>query len=172
MARLNSNPTRLTLFSLLVIAGLNGSTRAMRTTAQDEGRLKLAPAAQAETETQIDPAAILASARIIYVCSRTGFVKSELIESELLKRAEFHQAGLLVTKDPKAAELVMEVRRSNFTTEYPYIVVDTRTRLVVASGKVNSLFGTAAGKIAKGFMQQVQKARTPAAARPKKQQQL
>jgi hypothetical protein len=62
----------------------------------------------------------------------------------------------------------MEVRRSNFTTEYPYVVIDSRTQLIVASGKVNSLFGTAAGKIAKGFMKQVQKARTPAGAKSKK----
>jgi len=98
---------------------------------------------------------------MIYVCSRTGFVKAEVIESELLKRPEFQRAGLLITKNPKAADLMMEVRRSNFTTEYPYIVVDQRTQLVVASGKVNSLFGTAAGKIAKGFMKQIQNARTP-----------
>jgi len=171
MARLKSNLASVTLGLLLIIVlnvGLNRSARAMDTTGQNESRLILATVPQAGTESTIDPVAILASARIIYVCSRTAFVKSEVIESELLKRAEFQQAGLLVTKDPKAADLVMEVRRSNFTTEYPYVVVDTRTRLVVASGKVNSLFGTAAEKIASGFMKQVQKARTPAGAKSTK----
>jgi hypothetical protein len=95
----------------------------------------------------------------LYVHSRTALVKSEVIESELQKRSEFKQAGLIVTRDSAAADLIMEVRRSNFTTEYPYVVIDARTQIVVASGKVNSLFGTAAAKIAKGFAKQVQKAR-------------
>lgn len=171
MAKRNTNSTRVTLVFFLIIAaivGLNRPALAMRTAGQDQSRLRLVTASQAETESPKDPATILAAARIIYVCSRTGFVKSEVIENELLKRVEFQQAGLLITKDPKAADLVMEVRRSNFTTEYPYVVVNPRTRLVVASGKVNSLLGTAAGKIAKGFMKQVQKARTPAGAKSKK----
>ena len=119
---------------------------------------RLTTASQAETEPY-DPAAILARARIISVHSRTVLVKSEVIESELQKRADFQQAGLLLTKDPTAADLTMEVRRAIFTTEYPYVVIDSKTKLVVASGKVNSLFGTAAGKIAKGFMKQVLQAR-------------
>lgn len=163
--------TRVTLVFFLItvaIVALNRPALAMRTTGQDQSRFRLVVASQAEPESPKDPAAILAAARIIHVRSRTGFVKSEVIENELLKRAEFQQAGLLITKDPRAADLVIEVRRSNFTTEYPYVVVDPRTRLVVASGKVNSLFGTAAGKIAKGFMKQVQKARTPAGVKSKK----
>jgi hypothetical protein len=124
-------------------------------------------ASQAEIESSNDPAAILANARVIYVCSRTLFVKSEVIEDELLKREDFQQAGLLLTKNPRAADLTMEVRRSNFTTEYPYVVVDSRTKFIVASGRVNSLFGTAAGRIANGFMKQVQKARASASAKAK-----
>ena len=116
-------------------------------------------ASQAGTELPHDPTAILAKARIINVRSRTVLVKSEVIESELQKRADFQHAGLLLTRDPMAADLTMEVRRANFTTEYPYVVIDSKTKLVVASGKVNSLFGTAAGKIAKGFMKQVLQAR-------------
>ena len=123
---------------------------------------------RSETDPIKDPAAIFAGARTLHVRSRTAFVKSEVLENELLKRVEFQQAGLLITTDPSSADLILEVRRSNFTTEYPYVVVDPRTKLVVASGKVNSLFGTAAGKIAKGFMKQLQKARTPATGKPKK----
>lgn len=122
-------------------------------------QLRVTTASQAETEFPKDPSAILARARIISVHSRTVLVKSEVIESELQKRADFQQAGLLLTKDPMAADLIVDVRRANFTTEYPYVVIDSKTKLIVASGKVNSLFGTAAGKIAKGFMKQVLQAR-------------
>jgi hypothetical protein len=75
---------------------------------------------------------------------------------------------LLITKNEREADLILTVRRANFTTEYPYDVVDQKTGLVVAGGKVNSLFGTAAGKIAKGFMKQVKQARSGAAAKPVK----
>ena len=112
-------------------------------------------------ETSMDPATILSTARTLYVHSRTVLVKSEVIESELQKRSEIKKAGLIITRDSAAADLVMEIRRSNFSTEYPYVVIDARTQIVVASGKANSLFGTAGAKIAKGFAKQVQKARRP-----------
>ena len=170
--------TRRTTAVALLMMGCLGAATAARgsdppplreATIQAESKARLTlHVSQGETESPKDPAVILTAARIIYVRSRTGFVKSEVIENELLKRTDFQQAGLLITKDPRAADLVVEVRRSSFTTEYPYVVVDPKTRLVVASGNVNSLFGTAAGKIAKGFMKQLQKART--AARPKSKQ--
>jgi hypothetical protein len=168
MVKRNTNSTNVTLILCMLTAAVAGLTRpapAMRLTDPNQGGFVQMAGPQAEKDGQTDPAAILAEARILYVCSRTGFVKSEVIESELLKRAEFKQAGLVITKNPKAADLVMEVRRSNFTTEYPYVVIDQRTQLVVASGKVNSLFGTAAGKIASGFMKQIKKARTQAGAK-------
>jgi hypothetical protein len=147
--------------TFLIITVLALFPHAVSTTGQDESRLRLVTASQANTESQADPAAILAAARLLFVHSRTGLVKSEVIESELQKRSELRQAGLLITRDALAADLTMEVRRSNFTTEYPYVVIDTKTHAVVASGKVNSLFGTAAAKIAKRFATQVKQARTP-----------
>lgn len=170
MTKQNPNKTVVTSLLIAFIAANVEFTLAAQWAprpAQNQSCLNLVSTSQSESESAPDAASILAAARIIYICSRTGFVKSEVIENELLKRAEFHQAGLVITKDLRAADLVMEVRRSNFTTEYPYVVVNPRTRLVVASGKVNSLFGTAAGKIAKGFIKQVQKARTPSGGKSK-----
>lgn len=162
----NSARTKLMVFTLIAALDLSASAASVRL--QESARLRLVSTQQAATETPTDPAGILATARTLHVHSRTVLVKSEVIESELGKRTDFQQSGLVLTKDPLSADLTMEVRRSNFTTEYPYVVIDSRTKLIVASGKVNSLFGTAAGKIAKGFMKQVQKARTPAGAKSKK----
>lgn len=125
---------------------------------------RVSPASATEGESARDAAAILGSARTVFIWSRTVFVKQEVIESALLKRDDYRQSGLLLTKDRDAADLILSVRRANFTTEYPYDVVDQRTRLVVGGGKVNSLFGTAAGKIASGFMKQIKKARSLASA--------
>jgi hypothetical protein len=122
--------------------------------------VQVAVSADNEDESARNSAAILGNARTIYIWSRTVFVKQEVIESALLKRDDYRQSRLLITKDKDAADLILTVRRANFTTEYPYDVVDQRTRLVVAGGKVNSLFGTAAGKIASGFMKQIKKARS------------
>jgi hypothetical protein len=124
-----------------------------------------AASAIVEGQAERDSATILGSARTIYIWSRTFFVKQEVIESALLKRDDYRRSGLLITKDKDAADLILTVRRANFTTEYPYDVVDQKTKLVVAGGKVNSLFGTAAGKIAGGFMKQIQRARSGAAGR-------
>ena len=162
MSKANTNSARTKLMVFTLIAALDLSASAASTAAQ-ASRLPLVSASQASAESQEDPAAILAAARLLYVRSRTGLVKSEVIESELQKRSELQQAGLLLTRDPNAADLRMEVRRSNFTTEYPYVVINTKTQIVVASGKVNSLFGTAAAKIAKGFAKQVKQARIPVA---------
>lgn len=131
-------------------------------------QLRLVNTCRSAEEAPKDAATILASARTIFVHSRTGLVKSEVIESALQKRSDFQQSGLLITKDSSSADLTIEVRRSNLTTEYPYVVIDSNTRLVVASGNVNSLFGTAAGKIAKGFMKQVARARTTTGSKPQK----
>lgn len=162
MSKANRIPAVSTLIILVFLAALELSASAMSTAAQFT-LLPCIAMSQIAAESPADPVAILATARLLYVHSRTGLVKSEVIESELQKRTDLRQAGLIITADPNAADLRMEVRRSNFTTEYPYVVIDTRTQIVVASGKVNSLFGTAASKIAKGFAKQVLQARNLAA---------
>ena len=163
MSKVNSNSMRVLSIAVLILASTGLSQLAVHAR-----QVKPANESQAGNEAPKDAATILASARTIFVHSRTGLVKSEVIESELQKRDDFQRSGLLLTKDPKAADLTIEVRRANFTTEYPYVVIDSRTKLIVASGKVNSLFGTAADKIAKGFMKQWERARTPAGLKTKK----
>lgn len=159
------NPTSMRVLS---IAGLILASTGLSQLAVHARPVKPVTESQAEDEAPRDAATMLASARTIFVHSRTVLVKPEVIESELQKRDDFKRSGLLLTKDPKAADLTIEVRRANLTTEYPYVAIDSRTKLIVASGKVNSLFGTAANKIAKGFMKQWERARTPAGLKTKK----
>jgi len=152
--RKSQNARRAILFFLIV--GFDLAMAGITSFAQETSpRLQNAVAQNSSS----DPTVLLSTARTLYVHSRTALVKSEVIESELQKRLELKECGLVVIRNGAAADLIMEVRRSNFTTEYPYVVIDGRTQIVVASGKVNSLFGTAAAKIAKGFAKQLQKAR-------------
>lgn len=109
--------------------------------------------------TSPDPRAILRSAKTIYVKSTSILVGKEVIESKLRKRQEFQQLGMVITRDEAAADLILEVNHDVFT-KYVYTAVDPRTSVVVASGKLSSLGGTVAGKVAKRFMKEVLKARS------------
>ena len=163
MSTMNSTAIRVLSIAVLILASAGPSRLAVHAR-----QVKPVTESQAAEDAPKDAATILASARTIFVHSRTVLVKPEVIESELQKRDDFQRSGLLLTKDPKAADLTIEVRRANLTTEYPYVAIDSKTKLIVASGKVNSLFGTAADKIAKEFMKQWERARTPAGLKTKK----
>ena len=69
--------------------------------------------------------------------------------------------GLVITRDPNVADLILEVHHDRFT-KYVYTAVDSRYNIVVASGKLSSLGGTVAGKVAKRFLKEVMKARATA----------
>lgn len=105
----------------------------------------------------------LASARAIFVDSESRYLDASVLETELRKRREFSRLGLSVTRDRSTADVVVEVRRARFTTKFTYTAIDKATSSVVASGQVSSLFGTAAGRIAKRFLAQVVAARGPGA---------
>jgi hypothetical protein len=106
-----------------------------------------------------DPAAILRSAKTIFVRSSSLLVGTAVIENKLRKRSEFQQLGLVITRNPEEADLILEVKHDLFTM-YVFTVIDARASIVVASGKLSSLGGTVAGKVAKRFMKQVLKARS------------
>ena len=106
-----------------------------------------------------DPTASLRSAKSIYVTSSSLLVGEAVIEAKLRKRSEFQHLGLVITRDPNEADLVLELKHDLFTM-YVYTAIDPKTNIVVASGKLSSLGGTVAGKVAKRFLKQMLKART------------
>ena len=111
-----------------------------------------------------DPVAALRCAKVIYVSSSSALVGATVVESKLLKRTEFSQMGLVITREPDAADIVLELHHDRFT-KYVYTAIDRRTNMVLASGKLSSLGGTVAGKVAKRFLKQVMQARSTAPAR-------
>ena len=119
--------------------------------------------ASAQSSTP-DPTASLRSAKLIYVTSSSLLVGRSVIEEKLQKRPEFLQMGLIITRDRDAADLVLEVHHDLFT-KYVYTAVDARANIVVAGGKLSSLGGTVAGKVAKRFLKQMMRARATAPAK-------
>lgn len=100
------------------------------------------------------------NAKLIFVRSHSLLVGQSVIEGKLRNRKEFQQFGLMITRDEAAADLILEVKHDVFT-KYVFTAIDPWTNVVVASGKLSSLGGTVAGKVAKRFMKQMVKARTP-----------
>ena len=105
------------------------------------------------------PTSILKQAKFIYVKSSSLLVGVSVIEDKLRKRSDFQQAGLLITRDENQADIVLEVHHDLFTM-YVFTAVNPATNVVVASGKLSSLGGTVAGKVAKRFMKEVVRARS------------
>ena len=129
----------------------------------------LAASVHSQTQSNVDPAVAtrprsasptesLKNAKTIFVTSSSLLVGSSVIEDKLRKRKEFQALGLTITRDADAADLVLQVEHDLFTM-YTYSVVDPHTQILVASGKLSSLGGTVAGKVAKRFMTQMVQAR-------------
>ena len=106
-----------------------------------------------------DPATILRNAKLIYIRKKSVYFKAPELENELRKRQEFQRWGLAITRNEADADLIIEVGRKVFTTRFIYTVIDPRTDIVVTSGKLSSVGGTLATKIAKRFIEQMRQVR-------------
>ena len=95
-----------------------------------------------------------AAPRRVFVRSEALLVRASVVENKLMKRAEFSQLGLLLTRNKEDADIVLELRH-DLLTKYVYSAVDVKTQTVIAGGKVSSLGGTVAGKVAKRFLKQL-----------------
>ena len=102
--------------------------------------------------------ATVTGSRRIFVRSTALLVRAAVVEEKLLKRPEFNQLGLALTRDESNADIILELRHDALT-KYVYSAVDTKTQTVLAGGKVSSLGGTVAGKVAKRFVKQLQRGR-------------
>lgn len=86
--------------------------------------------------------------------STSLLVGAAVVEEKLLKRPEFHQLGFVLTRDVADADLILELRHDLFT-KYVFTVVDANTGVVLLGGKLSSLGGTVAGKVAKRFVKEM-----------------
>ncbi len=130
------------LFSLLVLS-------AAFTTATSARAQELS-----YTATTRERTTTTAGQRKIFVRSKALLVKASVVEDKLMKRPEFAQMGLVLTRDSIDADIVLELRH-DVLTKYVYSAVDAHTQLILAGGKVSSLGGTVAGKVAKRFLKQL-----------------
>ena len=142
------------LFRLILVSAMVLSTTVVAATSKNSHAAFL----QKQDEAP-NPNTILRRAKFIYVRSSSLLVCVSVIEDKLRKRPEFQQAGLLITRDVNEADIILEVHHDLFTM-YVFTAVSAATNVVVASGKLSSLGGTVAGKVAKRFMKQLMRARS------------
>ena len=60
----------------------------------------------------------------------------------------------MLTRDESQADLILELRHDLFTM-YVFSVVDANTGVVLLGGKLSSLGGTVAGKVARRFVKEM-----------------
>ncbi len=92
--------------------------------------------------------------RRLFVRSTSPFVGRAVLEDKLIKRPQFTQLGFAITRDESDADLILELRHDVFTM-YVFTVVDAKSGVVLLSGKLSSLGGTVAGKVAKRFVKEM-----------------
>ena len=154
----------LTIITSLLLIGIVASTAKSQTEGKDlESRELTDKAVSSVTRKRVtslpDPKEALKNAKTIFVKSTSLLVGTSVIEDKLKKRREFQALGLLITRDVDAADLILEVEHDLFTM-YTYTVIDSRSQVLVASGKLSSLGGTVAGKVAERFMKQLLQAKS------------
>ena len=94
--------------------------------------------------------------RRVFVRSTSLLVRGAVVEDKLLKQPEFQQLGFVITRELSEADFILELRHDLFT-KYVFTVVDAKTELVLAGGKLSSVGGTVAGKVAKRFVKEMMK---------------
>lgn len=94
--------------------------------------------------------------RRVFVRSTSLLVRGAVVEDKLLKRPEFQQLGFVITREFSEADFILELRHDLFT-KYVFTVLDAKTELVLAGGKLSSVGGTVAGKVAKRFVKEMMK---------------
>jgi hypothetical protein len=149
---------------ILSVPGIAAQPPRSLSTAQEESARVVASASDQVSDSAAspvtDPRAILRAAKLIYIRKKSVYFKAPELENELRKRPEFQSWGLAITRNERDADLIVEVGRKVFTTRFIYTIIDTRTDIVVLSGKLSSLGGTLATKIAKRLIEQMRSLRS------------
>lgn len=155
----NKTKQAILLLNLIALIGLCSTSPSAQLADHEQGAEPLLRGKQRlNPPVYTDPNAALRSAKMIHVKSTSLLVGVAVIETKLQKRSEFSQLCLIITRDVEEADLILVVEHDVFT-KYTYTAIHKDTDIVVASGKLSSLGGTVAGKVAKRFLQQVVRAR-------------
>jgi hypothetical protein len=125
-----------------------GSGTALQIPAKvDETRSSSAAVADA------DPKRLLSNAKTIFIQSKTAFLTVDTLDRALMREKDWPKLALTIVQDVRVADLRIEIDRPIFTYVHTFVIVDKKTSIVLASGKVTAFDGTiASGQLAKDII--------------------
>lgn len=117
-------------------------------------------------ETANDAAAILRSARSIFVESHTIWMKGNLLQDALYVRPEMREWGMKIVDDRHGADIYVDVTRPFLTYDWIFKMINPKTGTVLGTGKVTAIDGPAAAqRLAIDIVNQIRSTR-PVPAKP------
>ncbi len=117
-----------------------------------------APVAAAVKSSQ--PEATLKSARSASITSHSIFLPAISLDRAMVKEKDFGGLNLLLVPGRRPADVAIEIDRPALSYQWTYSITDSRTSIVLCSGKVTAADGdTAAGLLAHEITNQFVKAR-------------
>lgn len=124
------------------------------------GAADVNPAVARSLASSTEPVELLRFAKTILIRSETMFLKPNQLEDEFRKRPEFAAMGLVLVRDMKAADLIIDLDRPVFTYIFTFTVTNPESSVLVTSGKVTAFDGNlAAPKIAKELLKHLRASR-------------
>lgn len=99
-----------------------------------------------------NPGSAWCQAKTIFVCARSGFMREVELERAIVQKPEFTKTGLQITRNRNDADLVLEVRRKPFTSQFTISVIDRRRQVLIGSDRSNSIGGHIEPKLANDFI--------------------
>lgn len=113
--------------------------------------------------TELSTAEVMREARVLYIKQRSSRFNKEKLERELIKRREFGEMGLEITRNEDLADLVLDVTRKRFTTRFTCSFLEPTTERVVAGVTASSLGGEIEPHLADAIVKQFKEARKASA---------
>ena len=99
------------------------------------------PPPSAAVLASANPRDILRAARTLNIATRSMYFTPAALEKELVKQKDFGKLGMMLVKDPRLADLLISIDRPLFTYTFTYSVIDSKTSIVLDSGKVTAIDG-------------------------------
>ena len=123
------------------------------------------PAVDAQPSVVAEHNEAIKSAQTIGIDSKTAFLKAATLERALMMQKNWDKLNLSIVTEPNSKDLKIEVDRLPFTHIHTYVVLDARTGIVLAAGRVRDIDGiVASGPMAEQIVKILSAARLPARA--------
>lgn len=134
---------QIALFLLLSLAVKSASpTNLPQTAFQEPGKIQEPKLVRPTTPiSELPGPEALRQARLLFIRPKSSFMNKEKLERELLKRKDFTEMRLEITRSHLNADLILEITRKRLTTRFTCNVIEPVTQRILAGTTASSLGG-------------------------------